>query len=521
MAIALLTPLPTPPLATDTEAVFNSKTDVTLLAEKAFVDEMNSSTIPGINQAVSDANAARDAAADSAEAAAESAASAANQKSLAVTARQGAETARNEAQAFAQAAGSGIAPPPLPGKFLGADENGNVDWRDAGQSIGDTLITSKTAAPPGYLLPNTVYSKALYPELSAIVGALGANLDLNNFTSAATGWDAGLNVVACVAGKDGVAIAVGTNGGGDSSTNSLAKITTDYGSSWANIPALTGVDSLSDIATDGSDTWLVTGINGKVWRSTNNGVDWVLVGSNPRGLNMQGRVVTDGAGTWACYHLSDVSYPGIAVSINGGSTWTLYTDGWGAVLSVTTNGTYWFRVINNFSILDMSDSLSGLVWRRVFNQPVGLFVDTPRHAAGVSAVMLGNHLYVSTDKGLTWKLSNAGNGVLGWIVTPDGVIIARYNGVDASGLRKILVSYDYGETFSEHSISGLMNVPNFSSASRVLAMISDGTTLTVASNGSAVYRSLRQYNYDTAAQFKTPTVRAPRNLKAYIKGKAA
>lgn len=51
MAIPPLAPLPVPPLATDSEVVFNGKADATLLAEKQFVDQMNATTIPGINAA--------------------------------------------------------------------------------------------------------------------------------------------------------------------------------------------------------------------------------------------------------------------------------------------------------------------------------------------------------------------------------------------------------------------------------------------------------------------------------------
>ena len=53
MAIPPLAPLPVPPLATDSEVVFNAKSDATLLAEKQFVDQMNATTIPGINAASS------------------------------------------------------------------------------------------------------------------------------------------------------------------------------------------------------------------------------------------------------------------------------------------------------------------------------------------------------------------------------------------------------------------------------------------------------------------------------------
>ncbi|MCO8164804.1 hypothetical protein NJC38_21945 [Pseudomonas sp. 21LCFQ010] len=181
MAIAPLTPLPSPPLSTDTEAVFNSKADATLLAEKAFVEQMNSGTIPGINQAVTDSQAARDAAAASAGAAAGSVTAAAQQvtlateqKALAVTARQGSEAARDQAQVYAHAAGAAVGPLPVANRFLGTDSLNNVGWYSvvipARHAIGDIVVG---AANPGsdYLPANGgVYLQSAYPEWIAKFG---------------------------------------------------------------------------------------------------------------------------------------------------------------------------------------------------------------------------------------------------------------------------------------------------------------------------------------------------------------
>lgn len=52
MAIALLTPLPPPPLPTDAEADFDDKAGASLTAQDAFVDQMNANVIPGINSAI-------------------------------------------------------------------------------------------------------------------------------------------------------------------------------------------------------------------------------------------------------------------------------------------------------------------------------------------------------------------------------------------------------------------------------------------------------------------------------------
>jgi len=69
MAIPLLTTLPQPPLPSDPEEIFDSKAGATLLAQKTLVDEMNTSTIPGINAVTGGIQASVDAAAASAAAA--------------------------------------------------------------------------------------------------------------------------------------------------------------------------------------------------------------------------------------------------------------------------------------------------------------------------------------------------------------------------------------------------------------------------------------------------------------------
>jgi NADH dehydrogenase/NADH:ubiquinone oxidoreductase subunit G len=118
-AIPLLTNLPSPALSTDTEDVFNSKTDATLLAQQTFVNvDMNTKVIPGINQASTDVAAAKDAAAQSASdaagsanaantsklAAAQSATDATNNGAQQVNLAKDQVTLANQARAAAQAA---------------------------------------------------------------------------------------------------------------------------------------------------------------------------------------------------------------------------------------------------------------------------------------------------------------------------------------------------------------------------------------------------------------------------------
>jgi hypothetical protein len=96
-AIPLLTPLPDPPLPTDAEAVFDAKAGASLTAQQTFVNvDMNTKVIPGINQAVTDATTAKNAASQSASDAAGSA-SAANASKLAA-AQSATDATNNGAQ---------------------------------------------------------------------------------------------------------------------------------------------------------------------------------------------------------------------------------------------------------------------------------------------------------------------------------------------------------------------------------------------------------------------------------------
>lgn len=163
MTIAPLTALPIPPLATDSEAVFNTKADASLLAEKNFVDEMNASTIPGINQAVADAVSAKNAAAASAIAAAGSAGAAAGAISAAEAARDASIAAKNLSLTYAQAAQVSTVPTPAANRFLGTDAAGNVSWKTTGQAIGDILVSAAVPGAEYKPADGSIYIQADYP----------------------------------------------------------------------------------------------------------------------------------------------------------------------------------------------------------------------------------------------------------------------------------------------------------------------------------------------------------------------
>ena len=121
-----------------------------------------------------------------------------------------------------------------------------------------------------------------------------------------------------------------------------------------------------------------------------------------------------------------------------------------------------------------------------------------------------NSLWMSRDKGVSWKVISTGMSEP--FVSADGAIYLR-DVHNSTGLVKLLVSYDFGETFLELPMTGLSF---FSSGTYV--QLQNGNVVSVA---DTIYRAARQYNYDTTTQFKTPAIKAPRNQRAYIKAKAA
>lgn len=172
MATPVITPLPPAPTRADGASDFSTKADAMSAALPPMVIQQNAAFVwqAGI---WAQTQVARDAAATSANSAAESADSAATQVELAVTARQGSEAARDEAEVFAQAAGAGIAPPPLPNRFLGTDSDANVAWFAAPRSFetGDILDSSRALAAPDWLkCDGSLYLQASYPALFAKIG---------------------------------------------------------------------------------------------------------------------------------------------------------------------------------------------------------------------------------------------------------------------------------------------------------------------------------------------------------------
>lgn len=507
----LLTPLPPAPLPTDAEAVFDAKAGASLTAQAVMVGEVNTAlawqadsmtaTAGSMTAAASSAAAA----AASATAAAGSVVSAQAQVGLAATQAGNAAASANSAQVAAAAAGSAVGLPSVAGHggqalVVKKDESG-FELKALDQAIGDVLITTRTPDAT-YLLPDTVYSKSAYPELSSILGVIGVNSDGASFVAVNNGQLASNTYCQIVCGKDDVMIAVGyVSGASSSSTGGTAIRSVDNGITWSQLPGLTGVYSLYNVVTDGKGVWLATtGIARLGYRSVDNGLTWSVVSFT--GVSVVRSIVTDKNGVWLVSS-ADYSETTYARSLDNGVTWSsisnagvageVSTDGWGTWY--TTSNSALCRSVNN-----------GVSWQvMVYNNVSG--VQVPVCGGDVSVFYSDYKNFISSDRGLTWRVFPVTtSGRIAVYVDREGVIYSQQYG-------RIYKSYDYGESWS----TSILSVPL---RYDLMAVNSFGVWVaTTAAASPLFYRSVRLFNYDSSTQFKTPSYPSLKGYNSFIKGK--
>lgn len=515
-AVPVIGDLPPAPTRSDGPADFTPKADAMIGALQPLVVQSNIA-IQWMNGRLTDAQAAQAAAAASAAAAADSASSAATVGGQAVAAAQAARDAAAasalSAQASAEAAGASAN---FPAFVDGLDvlqvkpDKTGVQWGKVGQAIGDVLETTRTPDAT-YLLCDTIYTRAAYPELFAIIGTQGEKDDGVNPASISHGL--GSAEWAIQVGMNDVFVAIGLTGNSD--TGGVAGRSTDKGLTWSPIPTLMGGYSLKSLATDGVGTWVATmlrsGNTAAVARSTDNGLTWTVSNLTVGYVyNLAPpRVVYDGVSRFLIYTTSQPTTTRGAISTNGGATWAEVVLPI-TIQSVTSDGSGSFYMTwapaatqQELSKTGVSDLIFKTVIRRTGANSA--YVGVPAHGGGISAFIMDAQLFVSDDGGKTWsaKLVAASAVVT---VSRDGYIFVR----SSAG---VLFSSDKGETWIERPTGGIqMNIDG--------NMTSDGVVVAGGTN-TTFLRAARLYNYDVATQFKTPAHKAPKGYKAYIKGKLA
>lgn len=513
MVTPVIPDMPAAPNRTQGGPAFSATADTFVAALQPLVVAINNG-LAWMNSTMSTTEGYKNAAGLSATGAADSAilagqkvGLAADQVALAITARQGAEAARASSEVIAASVQAAAGTPSLVGnggKALVAkfDETG-VEFKALGQAIGDVLETTRTPDAT-YVLPDTIYSRAAYPDLFAVVGTQGQNNDASNFASVSHGLGALFNLKSIAAGKDNVFIAVGFNSTTGNNTGRAVR-SVDGGITWTPIAALQGKWSFSSISTDGDGVWVVSEIgNGgnSAYRSTDNGVTWSAEFALP-GITQATNgtlIATNKTGVWIA---SAVSYGATngSISTNNGLTWSeITTLPFNATKLVCTASGAW--LISNTSGTYRSED-NGSTWLQVL--PVANTLVTG--GGVVVATVSGNtNILVSVDDGKVFRPASL-QGVGGVLaVDSTGAIFNPAAG------RRLYKSFDAGITWA-------LTVQTANVSFALYAIDSIGTWITIGPSADTFYRATRLYNYDVATQFKTPFRKTPKGYTAYIKGK--
>jgi len=530
--------LPTAPNRGMSSSVYPVVADTWAAKIGPWTTQLNAVTV-WMGQVVDATFTARDAAAASASAAANSAitaglkvTAAAEQVALAVAAKEAAAASANSAQISAAAAGAAAGLPALAGHagqsmVVKQDESG-FELKSLGQAIGDVLETTRTPDAT-YLLPDTIYTRAAYPDLFAIIGTQGEKNDGGNFLLRPHG--VALFAYMGAAQGNGVIIAVGYNtNGGEGQTgysNSMAVRSTDSGLTWAPIAALANGPALSDIDTDNNGVWCAMDRAGAVVRSTDNGLTWSSRAGTGATISVSTMVIRcNRKGVWLATGFMDTNYIQIGRSVNNGVSWTpIDYTATGAFSSYISGfyadyvtGDFWVRSNSYYLARSttagdpaIASSVATVKWISAFSNGTASSVSHVAINAGVVAFMFGPTLYISLDAGVTYK------GVLG---IPQGIVMVDPFGVILiSSSQRYYRSYDYGETFTVTTQS-VLSVSAADPVGRYSVMYDAASGIwNLGASSQNFYRATRQYNYDVATQFKTPAHKAPKGYKAYIKGK--
>lgn len=508
MAVPQLTLLPDPPLLTDDEDTYNVKADATVIAQQKSIPELNLA-LTWIGQQVTAIDGYRQGAASSATSAATSAtnaqgqvALAAAQVALANTARTGAEAARDSAQVAAAAAGSAAGLPSLTGnagKFLGVIPAGNgVAWIDAGQKVGDVLMTARTPDASYLSMNGGVYLQSAYPALFSVIGLIGGDVGVSwsQVSSTLT------SVSKLVRGKSGTLIGI------TAAANNVVRSTND-GLTWTTIAVTVGTVAI-DVDCDDNGKWIIQMSSGTPSQrvSLDDGLTWA---------NLTTSVITSamafnryiGNNTWVAgggnqmWRSVDngVTYSGLS-GFSPNTTSVLGTDRNGTcILAVpSTPGTGIYRTTDFFSSTTTAPSGGTLSTSLTF-------IVTDKAGTWLTGATSGA-VNRSLDNGLTFAALGYGTAMDARSAATDGKGVWLIGGAGGI-LRK-----------SKDNMNTWDSITGFGAGTLQTVLLTSSLGLAGTSGGN-IYRSTPFYSYDTATQFRLPQGISPVGLNSYIKAKVA
>lgn len=544
MAVSPMPPpislLPSPPLPTDPESVFDTKAGASLAAQVTMVPEVNAA-LTWAAGALAETKANKDAAATSAGAASDSAIGANSSKSaaaaqvglaadqVALAAEQVtlANAAKADAQAAAIAAGAaaGLPPERVPFSVLQINSAGAVSWGYglpdraaakvgqslmlgagkvpswgyAGQQLGDTLITSRN--PGSLYLPadGSIRLQSAYPTLFGQVGLIGSA----------------------------------------------------YATTWSQVAAgVTAVGSTSMASSESGTVIVMTPGQATLRRSTDKGLTWNTV-TLPGTARPNGAIVTDGAGNWfmssgtplVCLTSSDdgITWVEKAIPSTGGSDpfsyvfcvgintfIAVYPAGTNPAIRTADGGATWNLVSNIVGVREIVSDRNGLVLmaatdgiHKSTNGGVSFgsaFFVPASVVAAIATDKLGNWLMLgASGTNLYRSLDNAATFTT--LTLPSSLAINTYESPALFYDNVFLFTTTAGKVWEVNKLWSPSERAVSPVASRRLNHAGSGVFVSVNTGATTINRSAPTYGYDSATQFALPNLsgQAPVGTKAYIK----
>lgn len=372
---------------------------------------------------------------------------------------------------------------------------------------GDALLTARNPGS-GWLLPDTIYLKASYPALAALVGER-KNQSPTPTLQATWANNAYAYEFIYAPGVVRVLVSCVTAGGAYSAQNAAEnppvtwaaaqnagttapQVTVMFSALRWVIVAFSGtaVSTSTPVTTTAGSTTTTKGANvstgatAAIWRAgcASGNTGWLFGNTGSQGYLAK---TTNAGASWTQATLPGIHSPGTSAKAKAyawSATAAMYScDG---VVYATTDGATWASVSTG-----SGESTLGLA-------PVG---------AGIVVIAATNGLYRNTSYG-------AGAWTRVSTQLANDVCALSYTVALAGGAGEVYLSEDAGLTWQRFAIDPALTV-------MALMPLSATTALASCSDGKRYVIDINRYSYDRATQFVTPRVSlADSDIQAYIKG---
>ncbi len=248
---------------------------------------------------------------------------------------------------------------------------------------------------------------------------------------------------------------------------------TDNGDTWQQVttgmyyfyngaPVYGYAPNIQSLGYNGTDLYAATNGFQGIWKSSDNGDNWVMTGTETRNNQIYNAVIGDGSTVYAASHAN-----GIFRSTNNGTSWTVANTGIDIYHTATSFLIYGSSVFTGTKAGIYRTTNSGLNWT---NSDAGICGNSTTFGGLVS---IGSDIFAGTNFGGVFRSSNAGSS---WSKVNNGLPlnqnVSYYTNIYSSSTTLFgygLMSTDNGDSW------GAFNSPGGSSWSNEKAWIEHGT----------------------------------------------